>query len=58
MSLIESLVEVVDGFPSFVVDGWVELAEEETFNWEIENGINKVTQACKGVKSQVELSRN
>ena len=43
LSLIESLVKIVDGIPSFILDGWVKLTEEETLNWEIKDGIDQIS---------------
>ena len=55
LSLIKSLVKIIDSFPSFVVDSWIEVTQEETFNWEVGDGVNQITKTSYGIKSQIEL---
>ena len=39
-----------------VIYSWIELSKEETFNWEVKHGIDKISESSSGVKSYVELS--
>ena len=56
LSLIESLIEIVGSLPNFIMNSWIELTHEETFNWEVENCVDQVTEAREGIESQIELS--
>ena len=38
-----------------VTNCWIELTKEETFNWEIQDGVHKITETGNSIKSQIEL---
>ena len=54
-SIGPTLVQLLDSVPNLVLNEGVLSSLEESFEWELENGVEQVTETRQGVSSDVEL---